>query len=158
MGAVQSGGGLGKGIDPSSGTQSAKTSTFQSSGQFTKQTYTTQVDVLVVAGGGGASEGAGSAGGGGGFRKLTNSPVTTSDAIAVTVGAGGAATDNGTKGEDSVFANPAAPITSTGGGKGHPQGYPAAPLGGAGNGGSGGGAGYNYNTPGNNEGPGGEGN
>ena len=31
MGAVQSGGGLGKGLDPSSGTQSAKTSTFQSS-------------------------------------------------------------------------------------------------------------------------------
>ena len=63
MGAVQSGGGLGKGLDPTSGTQSAKTSTFQSSGQFTKQTHTTQVDLLVVAGGGGSGEGAGSSGG-----------------------------------------------------------------------------------------------
>ena len=51
-GAVQGGGGLGKAIDPSSGTQSAKVSTFNSSGQFTAQTHTSQVDLLVVGGGG----------------------------------------------------------------------------------------------------------
>ena len=89
MGAVQGGGGLGKGIDPTSGTQSAKISTFNSSGQFTAQTHTTQVDLLVVAGGG-AGNLDGGGGGAGGFRTITNNPVAGGTTYTVTVGAGGA--------------------------------------------------------------------
>ena len=68
--------GLCKGLDPSTGTQSAKTSTFQSSGQFTKQTHTTQVDLLVVGGGGGGRT---NNGGGGGGRGYQDGSVTVVD-------------------------------------------------------------------------------
>ena len=87
MGAVQGGGGLGKGIDPTSGTQSER-STFNSSGQFTAQTHTSQVDLLVVAGGG-AGNLNGGGGGAGGFRSISNNPVAGGTTYTVTVGAGG---------------------------------------------------------------------
>ena len=130
--------------------------TFTSSGSFTAQQGTTQVDVLTVAGGGsgGAStSGQIMAGGGGagGFQNLTGQPINSGDRFAVTVGAGGAAAPapassnvQGNDGSDSVWANPVSPITSTGGGGG--GGGEADDTDDGRPGGSGGGAAYAYNA------------
>ena len=118
---------------------------------FEVQPGTTEVDVLVVAGGGGGGNTSGEQGGGGGaggFRNLTNQAVSPGSKIPVTVGAGGS---TATAGSDSVFSNPANPITADGGGLGGGGGNPA-PGPAAGTGGSGGGGGWNQtgasgNTP-----------
>ena len=119
---------------------------FRSPGNFVVSSlsalYPAHIEYLVVAGGGGGAGGAHSGGGGGGGYRTnvpgdphaspnTNNPITTAT-YAVTVGGGGAAP--GAQGNDSVFANPSAPITSEGGGAG------GTPTGG-GSGGSGGGGG-----------------
>ena len=93
---------------------------------FEVQPQTTEVDVLVVAGGGGGGNTSGQQGGGGGaggFRNLTNQAVSPGSKIPVTVGAGGSAA---TAGSDSVFSNPANPITADGGGLGGGGGNPAS--------------------------------
>ena len=88
------------------------------------------VDYLVVAGGGGGGVGQGGGGGAGGYRASGFGPSPLQGTAAtlgfgdytITVGAGGAGSggqpSKGTSGSDSVFGNPAAPITSAGGGGG----------------------------------------
>jgi hypothetical protein len=92
---------------------------------------TYNVEALVIAGGGGGGT-TNSAGGGGagGYRTATGFSLTPGTSYTVTVGAGGAAANNG---NDSVFST----ITSTGGGRGANGNQSAN---GGGNGGSGGGA------------------
>ena len=127
-------------------------STFENSGTFKVQDRTTEVDVLVVAGGGGGGA-QGGGGGAGGMQNKTGQPVIPGSSIAVTVGAGGvggyfggpvpASDITPTSGADSVFANPANPITSTGGGRGGGRlsgGGHAASDGGSGGGGASAGA------------------
>ena len=116
------GGIKGKLNKPSHGGNAVTTMT--ASGNFAVQQGTTEVDVLTVAGGGGSGGDQGAGGGGaGGFRNLTSQQVLANTSIAITVGAGGAAggtgtPEDGTSGANSVFANSANPITSTGGGGG----------------------------------------
>jgi hypothetical protein len=98
--------------------------TFTSNGTFTCSSNGV-ADYLVVAGGGGGYYGGGGAGG---LLAGSGYVVTANSAIAVTVGAGGARTANGS---DSVFGS----ITATGGGAGGGTGN-------GNNGGSGGGAGH----------------
>ena len=97
--------------------------TFTSSGTFAV-TGRGNVEVLAVAGGGGGGDG-----GGGGGGLIYNSTYSASGAIAVTIGAGGAA-----NGDNSVFGS----LTAVGGG----AGGVTTPQNGS-NGGSGGGAGIN---------------
>lgn len=68
--------------------------------------------ILVVAGGGG-NGGDRPGGGGGGGARLLGCQTFGPAAIPVTIGAGG----NNSSGSNTVFANPANPITVTGGGK-----------------------------------------
>ena len=72
----------------------ALATTFNSTGTFTAQAGTTEVEYLVVAGGGGgggnANADSGGAGGAGGFRTATGYSVTGGSSIPVTVGGGGA--------------------------------------------------------------------
>jgi hypothetical protein len=98
-------------------------STFNSTGTFTAQAGTTEVEYLVIAGAGGGGGSAngnyGGGGGAGGFRTATGLSVTGGSSIPVTVGAAGAGgpaangeSGKGSKGSNSVFSS----ITSTGGG------------------------------------------
>ena len=127
---------------------------FKGSGTFTPYRNLT-CDYLVVAGGGsGGQFGAGGAGGlrstvtatGGGGSLESALSLTANTTYTVTVGAGGAYSNNperGANGSNSVFST----ITSTGGGDGGDY----MPFGGSangGNGGSGGGAGWNSGTSG----------
>jgi hypothetical protein len=93
------------------------------------------VDVLVVAGGGGGGYDVGGGGGAGGLIYKENHVVTPGASVTVTVGAGGAMTNNG---GNSVFGS----LTAIGGGYGgnYPNGIGAS-------GGSGGG-GCGYSAPG----------
>ena len=106
---------------------------FLTTGTFTP-TFGLTCDVLVVAGGGGGS---GGGGGAGGLLPFTSQSIT--GASTVTVGAGGAGTNNvttnGSNGSDSRFA--ALTLVKGGGGGAH-----QASGGVAGSQGSGGGAGY----------------
>jgi hypothetical protein len=100
--------------------------------------YAYSVDYLVIAGGGGGCGAAqrGGGGGAGGYREATTT-LSIGTAYTVTIGAGGAATSNGS---DSVFGS----ITSTGGGRGANStltGGAGGSGGGGGNAGGGGGAG-----------------
>jgi hypothetical protein len=123
----------------------ALTSTFNSTGTFTAQAGTTEVEYLVIAGAGGGGGG----GGAGGFRTATGLSVTGGSSIPVTVGAAGAGgpaangeSGKGSKGSNSVFSS----ITSTGGGYGGGGGgLPNVSPGGPG--GSGGGGGCSYYQP-----------
>ena len=136
-----------------------KTHIFTADGTFTVCTASPSgpnniVDYAVIAGGGGAAGGGQNGGAGaGGFRvwstapgcnsPLNNSPSGTSitvseTAYSITVGAGGATSNNGTpgaKGENSIFSS----ITSAGGGAGYADNL-AAPNFPNGNGGSGSGS------------------
>lgn len=114
--------------------------TFTSSGTFNVTslgtTYNT-VDYLIVGGGG---AGAGAGGGAGGV--LVGSTNIGSTAYAVSVGAGGVATSNqtrGTSGQDSSFAG----LTAIGGGAGGSYDYASGNFEGL-PGGSGGGSAYPY--------------
>jgi len=130
----------------------ALTTTFNSTGTFTAQAGTTEVEYLVVAGGGGGGGSAngnyGGGGGAGGFRTATGYSVTGGSSIPVTVGAagtGGAAANGesgkGSKGSNSAFGS----ISSTGGGYGGGGGG-APNVSPGGPGGSGGGGGCSYYT------------
>jgi len=131
----------------------ALTTTFNSTGTFTAQAGTTEVEYLVVAGGGGgggnSNVNSGGGGGAGGFRTATGYSVTGGSSIPVTVGGGGAAgsqangeAGKGVKGSNSAFGS----ISSTGGGYGGGGG--AAPnVSPGGPGGSGGGGGCSYYIP-----------
>ena len=119
---------------------SKKITTFTSNGCFNRTETTAQV--VVVAGGGGGSYGAGGAGGV--YVTGTDHPLP-SDAVPVTVGAGGSQSDTngglGGHGNDSVFATACDPITALkgmGGGGQNPN--PVGPL--ESGYGSGGGAGF----------------
>lgn len=105
--------------------------TFTFSGTFTP-TQSLSCDYLVVAGGGGGGGNQAGGGGGGGFKNGSSFSVTAQN-YSITVGAGGAGTNNGTgtTGSNSVFSS----ITANGGGGG---GGGANSSNGA-NGGSGGG-------------------
>lgn len=105
---------------------------FTSSGTFTVNSGSGNVEYLVIAGGGGAGNSGG--GGAGGYKTATGYAVTAGSNYTVTIGAGGSANN---KGSDSVFDT----ITSEGGGKG--TGLNSLQAGG--NGGSGGGSGGNNN-------------
>jgi hypothetical protein len=100
--------------------------TFTGSGTFTPS-FSDFVEVLVVGGGGGGEISGG--GGGGGIVYNASYPVTSGQAIPVTVGTGGLV---GTNGNNSVFKS----ITAIGGGKG---GILEANGGSGGSGGGGGG-------------------
>jgi hypothetical protein len=92
---------------------------------------TYSIEYLTVAGGGGGGTTDSSGGGGaGGYRTATGFSLTVGTSYTITIGAGGAAANNG---NDSVFST----ITSTGGGRGANGNQSAN---GGGNGGSGGGA------------------
>ena len=99
-----------------------------------------KVEVLVVAGGGGGGYyAAGAGGGGGGVSYNPNYPITSTSAITVTVGNGGAGgiyspATISTNGQNSVFGN----ITSIGGGRGG-EGWAGVAGGSGGSGGGGGG-------------------
>ena len=116
-----------------------KIHSFTSSGTFTPSASGT-VEYLVIAGGGGGGSANTGGGGAGGYRTASGFAVT-SQAYAITVGAGGAggiyssAIYSGSKGSDSTFST----ITSEGGGL-------APSSGTGGSGGSGGGNAYNQNT------------
>ena len=117
-----------------------KITTFTSNGCFNRTVPTAQV--VVVAGGGGGSYGG--AGAGGVYVTGTDHPLP-SDAVPVTVGAGGSQSDTngglGGHGNDSVFATACDPITALkgmGGGGQNPN--PVGPL--ESGFGSGGGAGF----------------
>ena len=92
----------------------ALTSTFNSTGTFTAQAGTTEVEYLVIAGAGGGGGSAngnyGGGGGAGGFRTATGLSVTGGSSIPVTVGAAGAGgpaangeSGKGSKGSNSVL-------------------------------------------------------
>ncbi len=143
------------------GTSQKKTTTFTSSGTFTKINCSSVItDLLVVAGGGGAGNGAGGAGGGGGGGGLRQGAcIATAPTTPVVVGAGGVGapsyTVKATQGGNSTFST----ITATGGGRGgnHPYSSGGTPFednkcgqpGGSGGGGTGAfcGAGGSGNTP-----------
>ena len=120
---------------------SKKITTFTSNGCFNRTATT--ATVIVVAGGGGAARGGGGAGG----VLVTECHPLPSDAVPVTVGAGGAryagdcTSSNATNGSNSVFGSDT-PLTATGGGFGGftPTASPTAQRRG-GDGGSGGGGG-----------------
>ena len=88
--ASKNGGYIGIDYEPSAGTQSAVTTTFNSTGTLTTGTHTTSLQYLIVAGGGG----------GGGH------PVSGT----FTVGTRG--------GDSSIAGTPITTVTSTGGGGG----------------------------------------
>lgn len=109
--------------------------TFTSSGTFTANSGSGNVEVLTVAGGGG---GGGWGGGGGGGGVIYNSSYAiTPGNITVTIGAGGAAGTSGYtvggNGNNSVFGS----LTAIGGGGGGAWSTQAAGNGGSGGGGSG---------------------
>ena len=118
---------------------SKKITTFTSNGCFNRTATT--ATVIVVAGGGGAERGGGGAGG----VLITECHPLPSDAVPVTIGAGGGRADlpgtNASAGSNSVFGS-ATPLTATGGGfgGGTPASSPSAHKSG-GDGGSGGGGG-----------------
>ena len=93
--------------------------------------------ILVVAGGGG-NGGDRPGGGGGGGARLLGCQTFGPAAIPVTIGAGG----NNSDGSETVFANPANPITVVGGGKAGGTNSAGNP-GGSGGGGGGGAGGAN---------------
>ena len=107
--------------------------TFFTSGKFTPSQSIT-ADYLVIAGGGGGGTARAGGGGAGGFRTSIggSSLSLTAQEYPVTIGAGGAAT---AQGSDSVFAS----ITSVGGGYGGDLSihYPNGGNGGSGGGGAG---------------------
>ena len=124
------GGVIGPTNKASSTTLSEKKSAITSTGTFTVQCAPVggvrTGTVLVVAGGGSGAPQGGGGGGGGGFRLIACQTFPTSG-VPVTIGAGGAGVGGpahtpgenpGNKGSDSVFGNPANPITSNGGGAG----------------------------------------
>ena len=119
---MANGGIIGPVITPAAFNQSEQITTFNSTGIFTKQTYTNQVDVLLVAGGGGGASHFSPGGGGGGVREIADHPCADTE-VTVTVGAGA----NGSGGSpspfppqntagNSTFATSSSPISSTGGG------------------------------------------
>ena len=126
-------------------TQDAVITTFNSSGNWTGATHTTQAWVVVVAGGaGGAMQGSG--GGAGGYLEVPAHPVP-SNAVPITIGGGGAGgadggqggineNTRGKAGGNSVFGA-ASPLTAIGGGGGV-RGVSGTPRAGQ-DGGSGGG-------------------
>ena len=123
---------------------SEKVTAITSSGCFSPQGATSGASVLVVAGGGSGAPQGGGGGGAGGFRLLACQTLPGST-IPITIGAGGAGVGGpahtpgenpGNKGSNSVFGNPANPITSAGGGAGIFRGICVS----NGNGGSGGGS------------------
>ena len=89
----------------------AQVSTFNSTGTFTAQAGTTEVEYLVIAGAGGGGGSAngnyGGGGGAGGFRTATGLSVTGGSSIPVTVGAAGAGgpAANGESGKGSKGSN-----------------------------------------------------
>jgi alpha-tubulin suppressor-like RCC1 family protein len=89
----------------------------------------TKVDVLVVAGGGGGGSGDNAGGGGGAGGLIFETNYSVSGNLTVTVGAGGAASTNGS---NSVFSG----LTALGGGGGG-EGPTAGSSGGSGGGGGG---------------------
>ena len=115
--------------------------TFTSSGTFTVNSGSRDIEYLVVGGGGGGggSNGAGGGGGGGGVVSGTGLSVT-SQVYTVTVGNGGVGSGptagSGSKGGDSSFGSL---VTATGGGGG--GGYNGTSTTAPGSGGSGGGGG-----------------
>lgn len=120
-----------------------KIHTFTSSGTFTVESGTAEVEYLVIAGGGGGGRGGnpGGGGGAGGYRSSVSGESSGGGASAetalylttgnhtVTIGAGGSPDNNGS---NSVFST----ITSTGGGSGSPAGNLAGNSGGSGGGAS----------------------
>jgi len=89
------------------------------SGTFSVPTGTTAVDVLVVAGGGGSGNNKAAGAGAGGLIYRPAFPVTPGGSVSYTVGAGGAASTNGSDtkggdGQDSVWGT----LTAKGGGGG----------------------------------------
>ncbi len=120
--------------------------TFTSSGTFTPNQNLTNVEYLIIGGGGGGGSSTGvqysSGGGAGGYRSSVTGELsgggaaaesklslTAGTAYGVTVGAGGAAT---AQGSDSSFAG----ITSLGGGRGRGESFGPGYSGGSGSGGT----------------------
>jgi hypothetical protein len=120
--------------------------TFTSSGTFTPTQNLTNVEYLIIGGGGGGGSSTGvqysSGGGAGGYRSSVTGELSGGGAAAesklslasgtaytVTVGAGGAAT---AQGSDSSFAG----ITSLGGGRGRGESFGPGYSGGSGSGGT----------------------
>ena len=111
-----------------SGSQSARISTYTSSGSFTALARTTNAWVLALAGGGGGGNaGAAPGGGAGGHLEVPSHPLPQS-AVPITIGAGGAGgppdptggfypLTKGRVGSNTVFGA-AAPLTAIGGGGG----------------------------------------
>ena len=85
---MSNGGIIGPVITPAAFTQSEQITTFNSTGIFTKQTYTNQVDVLLVAGGGAGTSHFSAGAGGAGVREIADHPCADSS-LTVTVGGGG---------------------------------------------------------------------
>ena len=121
--------------------------TFTSSGTFTVPSGLTSVDVLVVAGGGAGTSQHSGGGGAGGLIYRPGFTVTPGATVTVTVGNGGAGTDDGApsptgtrgnSGQDSVFGT----LTAKGGGGGGQDSTPGGP------GGSGGGSSYTSSNAG----------
>jgi hypothetical protein len=82
----------------------ALTTTFNSTGTFTAQAGTTEVEYLVVAGGGGGGGStSGGGGGAGGFRTATGNPVSGNSPYPITVGAGGAGGAHQPNGDEQVI-------------------------------------------------------
>lgn len=90
---------------------------FTSSGTFNVPVGVTAVDVLVVAGGGGGGSRQGGGGGAGGVVVATV-PVTPSDSITVTVGAGGAGGTSGGRGSNGSNSSFGSLLEAEGGGGG----------------------------------------
>jgi hypothetical protein len=100
---------------------------------------TVDIEFLVVAGGGGGGKDDGGGGGAGGYRTSTQTGISTSTVITVTVGDGGAGSNgatNGVNGSDSsISGSGLTTITSSGGGGGGSGGGTAGSDGGSGGGG-----------------------
>jgi hypothetical protein len=143
---MANGGIIGPINDPLVGNTSATTQSFTSSTTFTGQTGQSSINILVVAGGGGGRSGfnckaTGAGGGGGGLILYPAYPISYSQSIPFTIGAGGAI---GAAGTDSTFCGTTI-LTAKGGGKGGSLGECGANSGG----GSGGGGGQGPFSPGN---------
>jgi hypothetical protein len=108
---------------------------FNSSTTWTVPSNVSLIDVLVVAGGGGGGLDVGGGGGAGGLIYKENYAVTPGASVTVTIGAGGAQSNNG---GNSVFGA----LTAIGGG------YGGNYAGGNGNSGGSGGGGTGYSGPG----------
>ena len=137
-----------------------KVHTFNNSGTFTAPTgFAGPVEVLVVGGGGGGGTNGGGGGGGGAVVYNSSVAITSGQVVTVTIGTGGAVTDNsthpGVTGGTSSFGS----VTAAGGGGGAGRdGGGAGSQGGLNaGGGGGGGGGTTQSTPGAANGTGGAG-